>query len=123
MAVEVYRSGQRRGHRADEREKSIYEFYPLRAGRTIFMGYIIGIDLGGMSAKAAIFDGEGRILAKSNIATNSADGFDGTAKKLDGVARAVAREAKIEFSEVEAIGIASPGVVNSKTGVVLKWGN
>ena len=34
------------------------------------MGYIIGIDLGGMSAKAAIFDGEGRILAKSNIATN-----------------------------------------------------
>ena len=87
------------------------------------MGYIIGIDLGGMSAKAAIFDGEGRILAKSNIATNSADGFDGTAKKLDGVARAVAREAKIEFSEVEAIGIASPGVVNSKTGVVLKWGN
>ena len=42
------------------------------------MGYIIGIDLGGMSAKAAIFDGEGRILAKSNIATNSADGFDGT---------------------------------------------
>ncbi len=87
------------------------------------MGYIIGIDLGGMSAKAAIFDGEGRILAKSNIATNSADGFDGTAKKLDGVARAVAREAKIDFSEVEAIGIASPGVVNSKTGVVLKWGN
>ena len=55
------------------------------------MGYIIGIDLGGMSAKAAIFDGEGRILAKSNIATNSAHGFDGTAKKLDGVARAVDR--------------------------------
>ena len=44
--------------------------------------YIIGIDLGGMSAKAALFDKEGRIVAKKSIVTNAADGFEGTAAKL-----------------------------------------
>mgnify|MGYP001060314209 CR=1 FL=1 len=48
--------------------------------------YIIGIDLGGMSAKAALFDKEGRIVAKKSIVTNAADGFEGTAAKLAEVA-------------------------------------
>ncbi len=87
------------------------------------MKYIIGIDLGGMSAKAAIFDGEGNILAKKNVVTNAADGFKGTAAKLAEVAKSVTKDAGKNFEDVEAIGIASPGVVNSKTGVVLKWSN
>ena len=36
-------------------------------------GYIIGIDLGGMSAKAAIFDKEGKILSKKTVETNLFD--------------------------------------------------
>lgn len=85
--------------------------------------YIIGIDLGGMSAKAALFDTDGKIVAKKSISTNAADGFEGTAAKLAEVAKGVAQAAGAAFEEVEKIGIASPGVVNSKTGVVLKWSN
>ncbi|MBS1401192.1 MAG: ROK family protein [Firmicutes bacterium] len=85
--------------------------------------YIIGIDLGGMSAKAALFDKEGRIVAKKSIVTNAADGFEGTAAKLAEVAKGVAQAAGAAFEDVEKIGIASPGVVNSKTGVILKWSN
>lgn len=92
-------------------------------GRLKMRKYIIGIDLGGMSAKAAAFDGESKILAKKSVGTSSEDGFERTAKKLADLAREVAAAAGIDFEEIEAIGVASPGVVNSRTGVVLKWGN
>lgn len=86
-------------------------------------GYIIGIDLGGMSAKAAIFDKEGKILSKKTVETNAAEGFAGTAAKLATLAEELAEENGIAFSKVEKIGIASPGVVDSATGTVLKWSN
>lgn len=86
-------------------------------------GYIIGIDLGGMSAKGAIFDGEGNAVAKKSVPTDSADGFEGTAKKLADLARAVAEEAGVPFGEVAGLGVASPGVVDGGTGKVLKWSN
>ena len=41
--------------------------------------YIVGIDLGGMSAKAALFDAEGKILGKTTVITRASDGFEGTA--------------------------------------------
>lgn len=85
--------------------------------------YIVGIDLGGMSAKAALFDLEGRIVLKKNVTTDSSDGFEGIAGKLAKVAREVTEEAGADFADVEGIGVASPGVVNSGTGIVLKWGN
>ena len=85
--------------------------------------YIVGIDLGGMSAKAALFDAEGKILGKTTVITRASDGFEGTAEKLADAAKAAAEKAGVPFGSVRAVGIASPGVVNSKTGVVLKWGN
>ena len=54
-------------------------------------GYIIGIDLGGMSAKAAIFDKEGKILSKKTVETNAAEGFAGTAAKLAELAEELCR--------------------------------
>lgn len=33
--------------------------------------YIVGIDLGGMSAKAALFDAEGKILGKTTVITRA----------------------------------------------------
>lgn len=44
--------------------------YNLREG--LFMQeYIVGIDLGGMSAKAALFDAEGKILGKTTVITRA----------------------------------------------------
>ena len=85
--------------------------------------YIVGIDLGGMSAKAALFDREGKIVAKTSVATSADDGFEGTAEKLARAAKEVASLANADFSKVGGIGVASPGIVNSNTGVVIKWGN
>ena len=86
-------------------------------------GYIIGIDLGGMSAKGALFDGKGAVVAKKSVETNASDGFEGVAEKLASLSRELAEEGKIPFSKVEKIGVASPGVVDGGTGTVLKWSN
>ena len=85
--------------------------------------YIIGIDLGGMSAKGGLFSEDGQLLAEEKIATHSADGFEGTLQKLATLYDSLVTKNGIDPSRVLAIGAGSPGVVDSETGNVLRWGN
>ena len=62
--------------------------------------YIVGIDLGGMSAKVALFDAEGKILGKTTVITRASDGFEGTAEKLADAAKAAAEKAGVPFGSV-----------------------
>lgn len=82
----------------------------------------IGIDLGGMSAKAAILCG-GVLLGKSRVATSSEDSPEITARALAEICRETAEKAGVDFGEIEAIGIGSPGVIDSASGTVVKWTN
>jgi glucokinase len=75
-----------------------------------------------MSAKSAIFK-EDKLILKERVKTNASDGFAGVAEKLAALAEDVAAHAEIPFEAVEGIGIGSPGVIDSKEGVVAKWGN
>lgn len=83
---------------------------------------IIGIDLGGMSAKAAVLK-DGVISEKARVATSAADTPEQTARALAELCRQVAEKAGECFDAVEAIGIGSPGVIDSAEGVVVKWTN
>ena len=85
--------------------------------------YIVGIDLGGMSAKGALFSINGELLGCKKVKTNKADGFEGTAQLLAELANSLAAEAGVDFSNVAAVGIGAPGVVDSSAGVVLRWSN
>lgn len=85
--------------------------------------YIIGIDLGGMSAKGALFSLDGEFLACEKVKTDKADGFEGTVQKLADLARALTSKQGVDFADVTAIGVGSPGVVDSHSGVVLRWSN
>lgn len=87
------------------------------------MKYIIGIDVGGMSAKGALFTSDGQLLCTKNVKTNKADGFEGTLRKLSVLANDLTKEQGVDFADVESIGLGVPGVVNSKNGVVLRWSN
>ena len=85
--------------------------------------YIIGIDLGGMSAKGALFTYEGELLCTDKEKTNKNDGFEGTVFILARLARNLAKIGNIDFSSVVAIGVGAPGVVDSNEGMVLRWSN
>jgi len=46
------------------------------------MKYIIGIDVGGMSAKGGLFDENGALLCTQTVKTQKEDGFDKTVKNI-----------------------------------------
>ncbi len=87
------------------------------------MKYIVAIDLGGMSAKGALFSDKGELITQERIATNSADGFDGTMHKLAKLAKMLTEKTDVDFDDVSVIGVGAPGVVDSSEGKILRWSN
>ncbi len=85
--------------------------------------YIIAIDLGGMSAKGALFSLGGELLCEEKVCTCKADGFDGTMQKLKCLADAVVEKHGCTMDEVQAIGVGAPGIVDRENGIVLRWSN
>ncbi len=82
----------------------------------------VGIDLGGMSAKSGVFK-DGELILKERVDTDPSDGAKGVAAKLAALAKSVVDHARLSFKDVRSIGIGAPGVIDSATGVVAKWGN
>lgn len=85
--------------------------------------YIVAIDLGGMSAKGALFSTDDKIICEDRVKTCSKDGFECTVNSLAELAKTLADKAGVNFDDVLAIGAGAPGVVDSRTGVILRWSN
>lgn len=81
--------------------------------------YILVIDLGGTSAKCAIFSKEGDLLYKFQVKTILSKILINLFEKIQNFFQ----EQKINFSKVIAIGLSTPGFLNSNTGIVIKAGN
>ncbi len=86
-------------------------------------GVIVAIDLGGMSAKGALFSLEGELLCEDKVKTCKTDGFQGTIEKLATLARTLVEKGGSSMAEVAAIGVGSPGIVDRLSGRVLRWSN
>lgn len=80
--------------------------------------YRIGIDLGGTNIAAAIVDESFSIIKKKSIPTSTAEGGDKIVSDMAYLCRALCEEAGISLDKIEAVGIASPGIANSRDGVV-----
>lgn len=80
--------------------------------------YRIGIDLGGTNIAAAIVDGNFNIIKKKSIPTTVTEGGDRIVEDMAYLCRALCEESGILLSDIEAVGIASPGIANSRDGVV-----
>ncbi len=83
---------------------------------------IIGIDLGGMSAKGALLSGK-KLEGKSRVVTSAAASAEQTAIALARLAAETAEKAGKSMDDVQAIGIGSPGVVDSEYGNIVSWSN
>ena len=80
--------------------------------------YTIGIDLGGTTMTAGLVDETYHIVAKLTWATRLPRPADDLERALADLCRAVAKEGKIDFSQVAYVGIGTPGSVNFTTGFV-----
>ena len=77
----------------------------------------IGIDIGGMSIKAGVVNENGDILAKHAVPTPKNDNDAFLNAMLESIDKAL-EEANIQKSDIKAVGIGNPGVVDRDKGIL-----
>lgn len=71
--------------------------------------YIVAIDLGGMSAKGAVFTLDDTIIYEQSVCTCSKDGYGCTLQSLADLTEDLLKNAGVEKGQVLAIGMGRPG--------------
>lgn len=80
---------------------------------------VIGIDLGGTFIKAGAVSETGEILSRKKIPTRKERGYNEIASDICALSRSLAEGAGLDFSRIAAIGVGSPGIIDSEAGAVL----
>lgn len=82
----------------------------------------IGIDIGGMSIKAGVVNQQREVIAKYAVPTPKNDNKAFLEALYESLTKAMT-EAKITASDIEAIGIGNPGIVDRERGILLEANN
>lgn len=85
--------------------------------------YYIGIDLGGTNIAAGIVDEKGQIIYKSKRPTLSGRPIEEVVKDMAGLSFDMINSAGLDISQIKAIGVGSPGTVDSDRGVIVYSNN
>ena len=85
--------------------------------------YYIGIDLGGTFIKGGIVNENGEILISDKTPTEVEKGDKGVAANIARLAKDLLSKQGIDLSEVEGLGIGSPGMIDSSEGNVVYSNN
>lgn len=82
------------------------------------MKYYVGIDLGGTNIKAGVVDEQFNIIAKTSCKTNLPRPAEKICADMAEVALRSIEQAGLTLNEIESIGIGTPGIANSATGII-----
>ena len=87
------------------------------------MKYYIGIDLGGTNIVAGVVDEEYNIVAKASTKTNCPRPAKEIADDMARMALQATKNANLTIDQIEWVGIGTPGIANSETGIVERASN
>lgn len=82
------------------------------------MKYYVGIDLGGTNIVAGVVDEEYNIVAKASTKTNCPRPAKEIADDMARMAIQAVENANLTMEQIEWIGIGTPGIANSETGII-----
>ena len=82
------------------------------------MKYYVGIDLGGTNIVAGVVNEEYKILAKATVKTNCPRPSKEIADDMAKIALEAIEQAGLTVEQVEWVGIGTPGIANSSTGII-----
>lgn len=85
--------------------------------------YYIGIDVGGTNLVAGLVDENGRILDKVSHPVDKTMTAEELCAELARLAQKVCEMGAIEYSQVEAVGVGLPGLVDNEKGIVVRTPN
>ncbi|MBR2431868.1 MAG: ROK family protein [Clostridia bacterium] len=80
--------------------------------------YRIGVDLGGTNIAAGLVDENYNIIKKASVPTNASRGADAIVADISALCLRLCDEGGVSVSDIDAIGIASPGIANHTDGYV-----
>ncbi|MGG3279462.1 ROK family protein [Paenibacillus solani] len=80
--------------------------------------FVVGVDLGGTKIAAALFDSEGQLLNREQMETAGARTAEEVVDRITSMIRSVS-----DGRLLRGIGMASPGTVNSREGIVIHGTN
>ena len=83
------------------------------------MAYYIGIDIGGTNIKAGVVDAQGNILGEADAPTGADRPQDVVLQDILDVVKTSVRASKIDIKEISAVGMGSPGLIDSENGIVI----
>ncbi|MDE5763814.1 MAG: ROK family protein [Ruminococcus sp.] len=87
------------------------------------MKYYVGIDLGGTNIVAGVVDEEYNIIAKASTKTNCPRPEKEIADDMAKMALQAVENANLTIDDIEWIGVGTPGIANSATGIIEFAGN
>lgn len=82
------------------------------------MKYYIGIDLGGTNIKAGVVDEQFNIVSKASCKTNLPRPAEEICRDMAEIALRAVELAGLTLNEIESVGIGTPGIANSATGII-----
>lgn len=80
--------------------------------------YRIGVDLGGTNIAVGIVNENSELVKKMSVPTGAERPAEEIVADIAGLCKSVCAEIGITLSDVQSIGIATPGIANHDTGVV-----
>jgi len=83
----------------------------------------IGVDLGGTKIATCLMDKGGRIVKKLSVPTQSKEGPDAVISRMRSSVYELMAKAGVTKNNVVAIGICSPGPLDTEKGVVISAPN
>ncbi|MBR6210715.1 MAG: ROK family protein [Clostridiales bacterium] len=87
------------------------------------MANYVGIDLGGTNIKAGVVTDEGKLLNKVTCKTNADRPMEDIIHDMGRLAADAIKDAGLEVSDIEAIGIGSPGTPDNDEGLLVYSNN
>jgi len=81
--------------------------------------YYVGIDLGGTFIKGGIVDAEGTVVAIDKVPTEVSRGNMQICENIANLTDSLIEKAKLSRDEIVGIGMGAPGMIDSKTGVII----
>ena len=90
--------------------------------------YVVGVDMGGTKILAAIIGSNGQIVSRFKAMTRADKSADEVIHRIAECISESIKKANLDHTQIRGIGIGAPGVIDSKTGVViyapnLRWTN
>ncbi len=81
--------------------------------------YFLGIDLGGTNIKAGVVDDDGQPVSSVSVPTRADLGPETGIANLAEAAKQAVSESGIDWHEIEAVGLGSPGTMDIQAGLLL----